>query len=288
MGPTSHAMFLGVLQGLTEFLPVSSDGHLALATLLFDIDEGGLTLSVLLHAGTLLATLVVLRHQTWDAVSDGAKALAKPSRFRETKGGRDALVVLLATLPTGIIGLALRNAVERWTLSPLVVGLGFVGTAVALISTRWVIPGDREHPSLVGALLIGLFQGFAVLPGLSRSASTIALALWLKVRPERAFELSMLMSLPAVLGAVLLEGRHLLAAGGPVGPAAAGACVAFVVGVVALYFLRRVVMRGHFSWFAFWVLPLALATLALARVWPKPGTLPRAEQTIQAPASHPG
>lgn len=277
MGPVSHAMLLGALQGLTEFLPVSSDGHLALATLLFDLKEGGLTLSVMLHAGTLLATVLVLRQKAWGALTEGVRAMGKPSRFRESSGGRDALVVLVASVPTGIIGLALRDAVERWTLSPLVVGLGFAGTAVALISTRWVIPGDREHPTLAGALAIGLFQGFAVLPGLSRSASTIALALWLKVRPERAFELSMLMSLPAVLGAVLLEGRHLISAGGSVGPAIAGAAVAFVVGAVALALLRRVVMRGHFSWFAFWVLPLALATLALARVWPKPGALPRAD-----------
>jgi undecaprenyl-diphosphatase len=281
-------MLLGVLQGLTEFLPVSSDGHLALATLLFDLNEGGLTLSVMLHAGTLLATLLVLRAKAWSAIREGVRALGKPSRFQDSAGGRDALVVLLATLPTGIIGLTLRDAVERWTLSPLVVGLGFAGTAVALISTRWVVPGDREHPSVAGALAIGLFQGFAVLPGLSRSASTITLALWLKVRPERAFELSMLMSLPAVLGAVVLEGRHLLSAGGSVGPALAGAAVAFVVGVIALVLLRRVVMRGHFSWFAFWVLPLALATLALARVWPKPDAVPRADQPTQLVPSHPG
>ena len=94
-------------------------------------------------------------------------------------------------------------------------------------------------------------------------------ALWLGVRPDRAFELSMLMSLPAVLGAVLLELPKLIAGGDGYGMAAVGALAAFGVGLVALLMLRRVVVRGHFAWFALWVLPLALATLALARAWPR-------------------
>ncbi len=282
MGPVLHSMLLGIVQGLTEFLPVSSSGHLALATLVFDLKEGGLTLNVMLHAGTLLATALVLRTQARRAIGEGILALKDPSRFRNTAGGRDALVIIAATIPTGILGLALRNAVERWTSSPLVVGLGFVATTALLISTRWVRPGTLETPTLAGALAIGFFQGLAVLPGLSRSASTITVALWLKVRPDRAFELSMLMSLPAVFGAVILEGRHLGSMPGVVVPALAGAGVALVVGVLALVVLRRVVMRGHFSWFAFWVLPLALATLALARVWPH-----ESHPTPAAPVSNP-
>ncbi len=267
--PAGQAALLGVLQGLTEFLPVSSSGHLALAELLFNVKEGGLAFNVMLHAGTLLATFIMLRRRVAPALVDGTRALVRPSRFNETPGGRDALVIIVASLPTAVIGLLLRDAVERFTSSPLAVGLGFCVTASLLISTRWARAGEREVPSILGAVLIGIAQGIAVVPGISRSGSTIAAALWLGVRPDRAFELSMLMSLPAVAGAVLVEARHMGGgAGGNIGPAVFGAAVAFVVGLIALWLLRRMVIRGHFAMFALWVLPLAVATLALAKAWP--------------------
>jgi len=259
---------LGALQGLTEFLPISSDGHLALASLLFDVRGGGLTLTVMLHAGTLFATFLVLRQKVASATTEGVRALARPSRFAQTAGGRDALVVIFASVPTAAIGLGLRDLVESWTSSPLVIGLGFLGTSLALISTRWAPQGKKDVPSGAGALLIGIAQGLAVLPGLSRSGSTIATALWLGVRPERAFELSMLMSLPAVLGAIALELPKAVRAPEGLGVAALGAIGAFLVGVLALELLRRVLVRGRFALFAVWVLPLALATLAMSRAWP--------------------
>lgn len=276
--PSHHAALLGIIQGITEFLPISSDGHLALAEMLFGFSEGGLTLNVMLHAGTLIATLIVLRQRVQPAVVDGVKACVAPSRFSLTAGGRDALVVIVCSLPTAIIGLLLRDAVERWTKSPLVLGLGFVGTALALISTRWVQRGQKETPSVVGSLAVGVCQGLAVLPGLSRSGSTIAALLWLGVRPDRAFELSMLMSLPAVFGALLLEGRHMAHGMDAVAPAAVGAAVSLVVGVAALLVLRRVVMRGHFAWFAAWVLPVALATL----FWVRPAVASRAPAAVHS------
>jgi undecaprenyl-diphosphatase len=267
-GPFGDAALLGVVQGITEFLPISSDGHLALAELLFRLETGGLTFNVMLHAGTLIATLIVLRAQVWRAVRAGFSALRKPSLFASSAGGRDALVVLIASLPTALIGLLLRDPVERWTESPIALGFGFLGTTVMLLVAQLSPPGQREQPTARGALLVGLAQGLAVLPGLSRSGSTIAVAIWLGVRPDRAFELSMLMSLPAVVGALVLEGRHAFEGPFPGAPALVGATVALFTGVVALLLLRRVVIKGRFGWFAFWVGPLALATLALGLAWP--------------------
>lgn len=267
-GPFGDAALLGIVQGITEFLPISSDGHLALAEILFRLDTGGLTFNVMLHAGTLIATLIVLRAQVARAVTAGTSALLHPRSFFTSSGGRDALVVLLASLPTAVIGLLLRDPVERWTESPVAIGLGFLGTTAMLLIAQLCPHGDREQPTVRGSLLIGLAQGLAVLPGLSRSGSTIAVAIWLGVRPERAFELSMLMSLPAIAGALLLEGRHAVGGPFPGAPAVLGALVALVTGVVALLLLRRVVIRGRFGWFAFWVGPLALATLALGMAWP--------------------
>jgi undecaprenyl-diphosphatase len=268
MHPVGEAVLLGTIQGLTEFLPVSSDGHLALAQILFGVSGSHLTLTVMLHAGTLLATLLVLRARVATAVAEGVRSVVRPARFKETPGGRDALVVILASLPTAMIGFGLRDLVERWTESPLIVGLGFVATAILLISARWAPKGSDETPSMLGALALGIAQGFAVLPGLSRSGSTITLALWLGIKPERAYELSMLMSLPAVTGALLLEAPKALSSPTGLGTAAIGSAVAFAVGIVALVILRRVLKRGAFPLFAIWVVPVALATLALARAWP--------------------
>ena len=267
-GSFGAAMLLGIVQGLTEFLPISSDGHLALAELLFQLEAGGLTFNVMLHAGTLVATLVVLRQAVGRAVAAGVPALVRPSRFRKSLGGRDALMVILASLPTAAIGLLLRDAVERWTESPLVIGIGFLGTTAMLLLAQFSPRGDREQPSVAGALLVGIAQGLAVLPGLSRSGSTIAVLLWLGVRPERAFTLSMLVSLPAVLGAILLESRHAFAAPFPGAAAIFGALVALGTGIAALVVLRRIVMIGRFGWFALWVGPLALATIAMGQSWP--------------------
>jgi len=266
--PFADAVLLGAVQGLTEFLPISSDGHLALVELLFEIEQGSLTFNVMLHAGTLVATLLVLRAKVARVASEGLRALAQPSRFRSTPGARDALFVIVASVPTAIIGLLLRDTVESWTRSPLAVGLGFVGTSAWVLSTHWVRPGQKEQPSLAAALLIGFVQGLAVVPGLSRSGSTIACAMWLGIRPERAFELSFLMSLPAVLGAILLESRHAFSGPFPVAPVLVGTIVALFVGIAALVILRKVVMRGRFALFAFWTIPVALATLAMALAWP--------------------
>lgn len=259
---------LGLLQGVTEFLPVSSSGHLALAGLLFGIEGGGLTLSVLLHAGTFLATVVVLRRRLGAALFDGFQALAAPHRFRTTAGGQDASFIVVSSVPTAIMGLFLRDWVEQWTSSPLAVGIGFVITTILLLSTRVLRAGGIEFPGLWVALLVGVAQGFAVVPGISRSGATIAALLLFGVQRGRAFELSMLMSLPVILGAVALELPKMADHASGVAFPLLGMAVAFATGVLALVLLRQVVVGGRFWAFALWVAPLAVATLAMARAWP--------------------
>lgn len=262
------AFLLGLLQGITEFLPISSDGHLALAGILFGVKDAGLAFTVLLHAGTLLATSLILRQRLGTAVVDGVKALGAPRLFRTTSGGQDALFVIVASVPTGIIGLSVRDHVDQWSASPFVVGLGFMLTAVVLVSSAFAKPGVVEHPSVKAALLLGMMQGIAVLPGVSRSGLTIATALFLGVARPRAFELSMLMSVPAVLGAVLLELPHMAGDISNLPAAVLGAVVACLSGMGAMMWLKRIVVGGLFPWFALWVFPLAIATLAMARAWP--------------------
>jgi len=268
LSPFEQAIFLGILQGLTEFLPISSDGHLALAQVLLEVDGGGLTLSVLLHTGTLLATLIYFRERILRVLVDLAQQLRQGRLPAPGAAGWDAVLVVVATLPTGLIGLALRDVVAGWTEQPLATGFGFVVTACLLTSTLWTRPGNILSPSLWGALLLGLAQGLAVAPGISRSGLTIVTALWLGMRSDRAFEFSMLMSVPAVAAAVLLELLEGDSMSGHWFALASGALSAFAVGLLALGLLRRIMSRGNIAWFALWVLPLALATLALAKAWP--------------------
>jgi undecaprenyl-diphosphatase len=268
LSPFEQAIVLGILQGLTEFLPISSDGHLALAQMLLDVEGGGLTLTVLLHAGTLLATILYFRQRIGEVLLELWQHLRRGRLPAPASAGWDAILVLMATVPTGLIGLALRDMVAQWTHEPLATGFGFIVTACLLTSTLWARPGTLLSPTLVGALAIGFAQGLAVAPGVSRSGITIVMALWLGVRAERAFEFSMLLSVPAVAAALLLELLEGDSMEGHALAAASGAIIAFAVGLGALSLLRRVVSRGHLAWFALWVLPVALATLALAKAWP--------------------
>jgi undecaprenyl-diphosphatase len=268
MGPVFEVIALGILQGVTEFLPISSDGHLALAQMLFSMHEPSLTFTVTLHAGTLLATAVALRRRLGEILYELVRSVPQPSRLTQTSAGRDALFVIVASVPTGIIGFFSRDAVERFTASPLAVAVGFFITAAMLTSVRFTRTGLESDPPLRVALVAGVLQGIAVLPGVSRSGSTITAALWLGVRPDRAFELSMLMSLPAVAGALALELPRALAADEALVTVVLGPLVAFVVGLAALRLLRYTVVRGYFAFFALWVFPLAIATLALAWAWP--------------------
>lgn len=269
VGPFGEAALLGIVHGATEFLPLSSGGHLALAAILWKL-EGSPALGLALRVATLLATLLVLWPEVARAVSAGFAALVHPSRFRSTAGGRDALTTLLASVPTGVLGLFLHVELGRTQASPLAVGLGFLGTAAALVLAHFAGPGERDQPTAQGALLLGVAQGLSLLPGLSRSGSTIAVALLLGVRPVRAFELSMLISLPALVAGIVLEARPLLALPlpGDLASVLVGGLAALATGVLALHALRGIVARRRLAWFAFWVGPLALATLALGIAWP--------------------
>ncbi|NOY90683.1 MAG: undecaprenyl-diphosphate phosphatase [Deltaproteobacteria bacterium] len=262
MGAFTDATLLGILQGLTEFLPVSSSGHIALAEMALGMHDAPLTLSVLLHAGTLVATLIVMRRDVAELLRAGVDLLRSPRRALGTERGKLLLAVILASVPTAILGLLLRDRVESLGRVPLAVGLALLASAAAVLSTRWA-RGEAQVPTLQQALVVGLVQGVAVLPGVSRSGSTIAAAMLLGLSGDAAFRFSFLLSLPAVGGAVLLEARHVTDLGALAGPGALGALIALGVGVLALIGLRRVVGRGQLSLFALYLVPLALVVLAL-------------------------
>ena len=227
-------------------------------------------LGLALRLAGLLATLVVLWPEIANATREGLRALVHPSRFRSTPGGRDALTVLLASIPTAVLGSFLHAELGRTPATPLAVGLGFLGTATALVLAHFAGRGDRDQPTLRGALLLGVAQGLSAMPGLSRSGSTLAVALLLGLRPLRAFELSLLISLPALVGSSVLDARSLwgVPVSGELSSALVGGLAALATGMLALHALRGLVVRRRLAWFAFWLGPLSLATLALGIAWP--------------------
>ncbi|MFO0681147.1 MAG: undecaprenyl-diphosphate phosphatase [Sandaracinus sp.] len=254
------ALILGLVQGLTEFLPISSDGHLAIASMLFGGTPSSLALVVLLHLGTLAATVVVLR----DDVLKLVRTLATPSHWRGTEEGAALRTIVITSIPTAIVGLALHDRVEAWAESPLVVGACLLLSAAAVASTRWT--GARATKESLDlpvwqCVVIGIAQGLAVLPGLTRSGSTIAVAMLLGIAGPAAFRLSFLLSLPAIAGAALLELRHPDVWSTLGLPAIAGALVAFAVGLAALLGLRHIVARGRFWAFAIYLVPLGAILL---------------------------
>ncbi len=261
-----HTAILGVVQGITEFLPISSDGHLALGQRLLHMN-GGLEMTVLLHAGTLLATLLLFRTDVLALLKECWLLLKQPSRARTEPRAMELVGIVITSIPTAVIGLALRHQVEAWSRVMWIVGVCFLGTGVVLLLSRL----GKETPDPAGwrwtptrAFLIGLAQGAAVLPGLSRSACTLAVALLLGAPPKDAFRYSFVASLPAVGGALLLELKDpgaMSRAGGFAG--IFGAVVAFFVGIGALIALRGVISRGKLWVFALYVIPLALVVLTM-------------------------
>ncbi len=256
------AAVLGAVQGVTEFLPISSDGHIALGAMLFGVsDEMPLAMVVLLHVGTLIATAIVFWPDIVGLTKSAASGLRQPRAFLETEDGKLVAGVVVASVPTALIGLFLEDRVEAWARVPWIVGACLLASAFAVLSTRRG-GGEATVPTLPHALAIGVAQGLAVMPGLTRSGSTIAVAMVLGMSGPAAFRFSFLLSLPAIFGATLLQARHTeeLAALGA--PALVGAAVALVVGYGALRLLRSIVNQGRFWTFALYLIPLGLGIIA--------------------------
>lgn len=244
-------LWLGVLQGLTEFLPVSSSGHVFLARLWWHWAAPSGTLEVLLHAGTLVA-IVVGVWPDWRRLGVGLRAGAPDAR-------RQVAWLGLATLPAALVGGIGGPALLAWLFRPPVVAVGFLTTAVLLWSTPPPARGHRDWSDLtaVDAWAIGLAQAAALVPGLSRSGATIVAARWRGIRPDVAARLSFLLAAPVTAGAVALNARDLVG----VAPAFLfGAAVAAATGLLALQWAIRAVGNGR-GWRYLGVYTASLAAL---------------------------
>ncbi|MCD4690373.1 undecaprenyl-diphosphate phosphatase [bacterium] len=255
-----EAILLGLLQGLTEFLPVSSSGHLALAEHFFAISSPGVTFEVFLHFGTALAVLWFFRSRVGSILR---AVFGWISRGEYDRGeARLALYLMIGTIPAAVIGLAFSDMVGRFFDSPMLVSVMLLVTGGILWLTKRLEVGERKRESMGDAILIGLAQAGAILPGISRSGATISAGLGLGLDRRRAAEFAFLLSIPVILGATAASAGEAFAAGSYMGwTTFAGTVAAFVSAIPAIAVLRRLVTVGVFHRFAYYC--WAVGTLGL-------------------------
>lgn len=256
-----EALILGLVQGLTEYLPVSSSGHLAIGSYLFDVDGAdNLTFTVLVHVATVLSTLVVL----WSEIDWIFRGLFKFEMNQETKY---VLNILVSMIPIGIVGVFFKDYVEEIFGSGLfIVGCMLILTAALLTFSYYAKPRQKERISLKDAFIIGLAQACAVMPGLSRSGSTIATGLLLGNKKENLAQFSFLMVIPPILGEALLDVLKAVKGEETFGgidalPLVVGFVAAFFSGCVACKWMINIVKKGKLIYFGIYCAVAGVATV---------------------------
>lgn len=248
-------ILLGLVQGLTEFLPVSSSGHLVLAAEVLNFHEKGIAFEVFVHLGTLFSVLIAFR-------KDIQKMLVAPFQYLRAKTNDEEvknyffldIYIICGTIPAALIGLLFKSEIESVFSNILLVISMLAVTGTLLLLSRFISPRD-ENITLSKGFLIGIAQAFAILPGISRSGSTIVTGIFLGLNRENAARFSFLLALPAILGASILKINDLLTMGNnsiPVGYLFIGTAVAFISGYLAILWLLNVVKKGKLEWFAYY------------------------------------
>lgn len=259
-----EALVLGIIQGLTEYLPVSSSGHLAIGAHLFGLSgEENLAFTVAVHVATVLSTIVIL----WKEIVWLFKDLFK---WQWNEGTRYIVNIAISMIPVAVVGLFFKDKVEAIFGSGLVVvGICLLVTATLLAFSYFAKPRQRETISPFHAFVIGIAQAVAVLPGLSRSGSTIATGLLLGNKKEKMAQFSFLMVIPPILGEALLDvkdmaevGVSTAMAGLPTLSLVVGFLAAFVFGCLACKWMIDIVKRGKLIWFAIYCAVVGAATIA--------------------------
>ncbi len=260
-----QALILGIVQGLTEYLPVSSSGHLTIGAHLFGLSgEENLTFTVAVHVATVLSTIVIL----WKEI---VWIFADIFKFQWNEGMKYAVNILISMIPVAIVGLFFKDTVEEiFGSGLLIVGICLLVTATLLAFSYWARPRQRENISPFHAFIIGIAQALAVLPGLSRSGSTIATGLLLGNKKERLAQFSFLMVIPPILGEALLDTKDMMEVGvsqamAGISPVALaiGFLAAFISGCLACKWMINIVKKGKLIWFALYCAIVGAAAIII-------------------------
>ncbi len=270
-----EALILGIVQGLTEFLPVSSSGHLTILSNLFGLEgESNLTMIVALHVATVLSTLCIL----WKEIVWIFKDLFSKQSWKSYSGLNDgtkyAINILISMIPVGIVGFLFKDTVEEiFGSGLLIVGIMLLVTASLLAFSYFAKPRQRENISGWHAFVIGVGQALAVMPGLSRSGTTIATGLLLGNKKEKIAQFSFLMVIPPVLGEALLDtldvaknGFSAAMDGISAGALIVGFIAAFITGCLACKWMINVVKKGKLIWFAVYCLIVGVLAIIYSQL----------------------
>ena len=297
-----QSLILGLVQGIAEFLPISSSGHLEVVKKIMGLEEVPLLFDVFLHIATLLAVVLFFRKKIWELLKAFGRLISRRKYKEEGLSEAECeakeknyrsyiLAVVIATVVTGVLGLVTSKVIPQ--LPIVFVFMGFIVTAILLILSRVVerirekksaaanegaadekaaaVPAEQKAPNWWQSIIIGAAQGFGTLPGISRSGSTIAGSLFCGVNRAQAGEFSFICSIPAILGAFILELKDLgeVAASIDIVALVVGFAVAFVSGYFALTLLMRLIKKGRLEYFAGYLIPLGLIGSALVRfgIW---------------------
>ena len=263
-----QGIVLGVFQGIAEFLPISSSGHLAVLQHLFGLEDVPLLFDVFLHLATLLSVVLFFRKKIWELLCSFARIFVPAKNPDEVQienqkeNKKYILAIILATIVTGIMGVISSKFVENVPVK--FICAGFIVTAVLLVLSSVVekksgtISGDeKKSVTWIQALIIGFAQGVGTLPGISRSGSTISGALFCGVPRSRAGEFSFIVSIPAILGAFILETKDLGEVASSIGfdVVIGGCAAAFASGYLSLTWLMKLIKKGRLEWFACYLVP---------------------------------
>ncbi len=258
------AIILGLIQGLTEFLPVSSSGHLVMFSNFMNFEQSGIAFDVFVHIGTLFSVLIAFRKElTQMVIAPYAIWLQK----RDDKALKEFLnwdmYVVVATIPAVIVGLFFKDAIEHAFTSVLLVYGMLMVTGLLMFLTRFL--KERETPLEYGnSFVIGIAQAFAILPGISRSGSTIFTGLAFGIDRVKAAKFSFIMSIPAILGAAVLQLKDLATAPPTFNESMiylAGAAMSAMTGYLAIVWLIKIVRRGKLEWFGYYCFTIGLVGL---------------------------
>lgn len=261
------AILLGVIQGLTEFLPVSSSAHIILGQhLLHVVTNAGLTFDVYVHFGSLLSVIVVFRHDIVAIIKSLTRSVLQGKMreaYRTDDNARMGWALLVGTIPVVAAGYWYHDTVKGAFTDPKFVAMNLVVSGLLLFLTGLARPDNLKRIGLGSSIIIGIAQAASIFPGISRSGVTIATALYAKLNPVLAARFSFLLAIPVILGAVVLETNEVVGHGIDIGiwPIVAGVTAAAVTGYVAIKLLFDILRRGWINWFAAYCLAVGVCTI---------------------------
>lgn len=267
-----EATVLGLVQGLAEFLPISSSGHLALLQNWFGIDETKVLLfTVLLHVGTLISVFIMYWKDIWELIVELVLTIkdlctGKGLRMEERPVRKLGVMIIVATIPTAIIGLLFNDFFDSLYTSVIPIGVGLIITGFLLVFAEKKGESDRgiKQMNLRNAIFIGTVQGIAICPGISRSGSTLFGSLICDLDRKFAVKFVFLISIPSILGSAILEAPAAIEAGvslSQLGPVLWGMAVAAAAGIFAIKSMIKIVSDKKLSWFSYYVWILGLVVV---------------------------